>query len=498
MANRRGHTGQGTEIDITTASSMIQRMLGTALKKSDAEIVDRIEHELVENPALDKADDDEGAFINVITEDGKQFKETAGELNNKDYGNDDDRPQVTEHPDWVGRGGGMRSAAPDGEVYYPPVVEAQSLSDYLMEQLSERRLTERDMRLAEYVVGNIDSNGWLTRSPHAIADDATFDDATGTLGDVTTDEVEHVVSVVQSLDPAGVGARDLRECIQLQLRRKSGDAARLAERVVAECFEDFVAKKYDAICSSLNIDREQLKAAEKFIKATDPKPGAAYGGDTERHGNIITPDFTVEIDDNGRLVLTLPNKVPDLVISETYAAVASAPRSRDKTSSQKAEIDMIKEQVSRAKTFIEVLQQRQTTLFNTMRAIMHRQEEYFLTGDERILKPMVLKDIAEDVGRDVSMVSRATSNKFVQTPWGIKPLKFFFTEGIDSGDGNLVSAHAVKLALQALVENEDKNNPLSDSQIVAALSQQGFPIARRTVAKYREQLGILAAPQRRE
>ena len=480
---------------LTTEQKLRQRIvpwqmqLVPLLEMNVAELLDYISRELEENPAIMvKPDPDEQNLKK--TEDGKTYSESPEELQRNDYGDDDQVPMYN---------GSNRSR--DDEYYEPLAVAEESLSDDLMSQMRERDITKEEELIAEYIIGNLDNDGYLRRSPHAIADDITF---SGNL-EVETDEVKKVLAMVRELDPPGIGATDLRDCILLQLKRlDANESVRLACTIVEQYFNEFSYKHYDKICTALNITDAQLKSAIDVITGVNPKPGSAYAGsESEHRSQQLTPDFLIEIDDTDPehpdLQMTLLNNIPELEISESYTSIYNKMMQRaDKKSLQKGDVAIIKDGYERAKDFISVLRRRQEKLILTMEAIMHRQRDFLLTGDERKLKPMVLNDIAEITGLDTSVISRVTSGKYVTTPWGVFSLKHFFSEGLMHEAGEEVSTREICSVLKELVDAEDKRHPLSDEKLCADLQARGYHIARRTIAKYRERLKIPVARLRKE
>ena len=336
----------------------------------------------------------------------------------------------------------------------------------------------------------------MQRKVSAITDDIVFQ----TGNDVDEHEVEEVLQIVRDLDPAGVGATDLRDCLLLQLERERGDEAHLlAYKVVDKYFDAFIKKHYSRIISSLGIDSDKMKQVVDVIRSLNPKPGNTITGIAdESHSQQIIPDFNVDVEGD-TVNLTLLNNIPDLQVSESYSLLYNK-YSGKKPASRREEEEAadIKNKYEKASNFIKVLQQRQETLFKTMRAITLRQRDFFLTGDEMQLKPMILKDIADDTGLDVSVVSRVTMNKYVTTQWGVFPLKFFFTEGLQHESGEEVSSREIQSIIKSVVEAEDKRKPLSDLKLCDILKSKGYEIARRTVAKYRERIGIPVARLRKE
>ncbi|GAL73507.1 RNA polymerase sigma-54 factor RpoN [Nonlabens ulvanivorans] len=313
-------------------------------------------------------------------------------------------------------------------------------------------------------------------------------------------EVEQVLKVVQQLDPAGVGARDLQECLLIQLSRKrNNESTELAMKLVGESFDAFSKKHYKKILEKYHIDEDELRDAIEEIEHLNPKPGSAYAGGSTRMVEQVVPDFTIRIKD-GELELTLNGRnAPELHVSRDYSNMLKGYKeAKEKSKSQKDAVMFIKQKLDGAKWFIEAIKQRQETLFMTMSSIMYYQKEYFLTGDERNLRPMILKDIADEIGMDVSTVSRVANSKYVDTPYGTKLIKEFFSESMTNSDGEEVSTREIKKILETVIGEESKRKPLTDQKLAELLKEKGYPIARRTVAKYREQLDIPVARLRKE
>ena len=381
----------------------------------------------------------------------------------------------------------------DDEYYAPTAVSEKTLQEFLADQLGELELDETQQIIASAIVGNIEDDGYLRRSTSEIADDVTFND--GWVVDAR--QVEEMLKVVQSLDPPGIAARDLRECMLLQLRRKpQSEVVQLAITMVEKYFDEMAAMRFDTIGRKMGVSKERVEEVFKhqIRRGLNPYPGNAF----ESHSSVsqqVTPDFDVELDeDNGRVTVTLRNNIPTLQISESYALMNERLKGPGALSVKEAkEKKQIQDAYQRASMFIEVLKQRQDTLFKTMSAIVKCQPDYFMSGDERDLKPLGQQQIADIIGKDVSVVSRAISNKYVQTPWGVKSLKSFFSEDI-----NGASRHEVFDDLKKLVQNEDKAHPLSDDALCERLKAMGYKLERRTVAKYRDYLDIPSSTIRRK
>ncbi len=453
------------------------------LEMNRNEIEENVRRELDDNPALDTNEEN-------TQEEEHNDNNSSLDGNNDDndvWGNDDEDPSP-------GYRGSNRSA--DDSYYTPTAVSEKSLSDYLKEQVNEYELSDAEQAITEYIIGNLDDNGYLQRLTSAIADDVTF--KSGYV--VETKDVERVLEIIQQLDPPGIGARSIQECILIQLRRKKPtELVKLALEVVSNHFNDLGKHHYDKICGALYIDNQRFNDILKEIRKLDPKPGNAFSGDNKSALlEQITPDFEIIVDGDN-ITLTLINRIPELQISESYKKVEdSTGDKRKRSASEKIELADIKKKRDKATNYINLLKMRQERLYRTMKAIVDRQHDYFLTGDEADLKPMVLMDIAGDTGYDVSTISRSTQNKYVSTPWGIKSLKHFFTEGLSRDDGSEVSTHEVLNALKALVDEEDKRKPLTDEQLNKMLTDKGYQIARRTISKYRDRLNIPVARMRKQ
>jgi RNA polymerase sigma-54 factor len=460
-------------------------MLGMMLEKNDAEMTEFIDNKVNEIEALEKKN-----------EDGDEYDNEGGRQQERDDRHRDDDPSNEHSGDddvaaWYRYFVNNRSA--DDDYYAPTVVSEKTLQDYLIDQLGELDLDEIQQVIAHAIVGNLEDNGYLHRSASQIADDVTFND--GYI--VEAPQVEEMIKVVQSLDPPGIAARDVRECILLQLQRKPrNEDVDLAITIVDKYFDDFAAMRFDTLARKLGISQERLEEVFKsqIRRGLTPYPGNAFGSRTDR-SQQVTPDFDVEIDEeSNRLIVTLRNNIPTLQISESYEMLNERYKSGAPLSvTENKEKKVIMDAYQRASTFMEVLKQRQQTLFATMSAIVKCQQEFFMSGDERDLKPLGQQQIADMIGKDVSVVSRAVNNKYVQLPWGVKSLKYFFREDI-----NGASWHEVCDALKKLIDAEDKRNPLSDDALCKMLKDMGYQLERRTVAKYRGTLNIPSSTVRRK
>ena len=451
----------------------------------------RLKQELEENPALEGGKEDldndyDSDFDN--SSDDFDDSETIGndDINVDEYLSDD------EIPDYRTQANNYSS---DDEDKTMPYAAGTSFTQHLINQLNTYRLTDEEYAIAEFLVGSVDESGYIRRSITDIMDDLAF-----TQNVYTNEEtIEHVLRIVHQLDPAGVGARNLQECLSIQLhRREKSPDVLLAIEIIDTAFDQFTKKHYDKLIQKFDISEIQLKDAIREIEHLNPKPGGSYSGNNRIVEHVV-PDFAIRIVD-GELELTLNGRnAPELHVSREYSDMLKGYKeSKDKSKSQKDAVVFIKQKLDAAKWFIEAIKQRQQTLFVTMSAIMHYQEEYFLTGDERNLRPMILKDIADEISMDVSTVSRVANSKFVDTPYGTKLIKDFFSESMKNDQGEDVSTKEIKKILETVLEEEDKRKPLTDDALAAILKDKGYPIARRTVAKYREQLDIPVARLRKK
>ncbi|WP_188438857.1 RNA polymerase factor sigma-54 [Planktosalinus lacus] len=449
----------------------------------------RIAQEMVDNPALEggkeEQEDFDDNFSNEEYDDDHEHIDTE-DINIDEYLSDDDVP------DYKYQANNYSSDDEDKQV---PYASGTSFNEFLQTQLNTFHLTEEEEEIAKFLVGSIDESGYIRRPVQDIMDDLAF-----TQNVFTTEEtIEKVLHIVQELDPAGVGARNLQECLLLQLDRKTPTAAvSLAYRILEEAFDAFSKKHYNKLLQKFEISEDELRAAINEIEHLNPKPGGTYSGNNKIVEHII-PDFAIRITD-GNLELTLNGRnAPELHVSREYTNMLKGYKeASEKSKSQKDAVQFIKQKLDAAKWFIDAIKQRQQTLFVTMNAIMHYQEEYFLSGDERKLRPMILKDIADEINMDVSTVSRVANSKYVDTPYGTKLIKEFFSESMKNDQGEDVSTREIKKILEITISEEDKRKPLTDDKLAKILKEKGYPIARRTVAKYREQLDIPVARMRKE
>ena len=450
----------------------------------------RLKQELEENPALetgkDEADTQQDEFDDLYDNETDSESISAEDINIDDYLSDD------EIPDYRTQANNYSS---DDEEKNVPYAAGISFNQYLINQLNTVYLTDEEWSIAEFLVGSVDESGYIRRPLTDIMDDLAFTQ------NIYTDEktIEKVLHIVQDLDPAGVAARTLEECLLLQLKRKEvTPGIELAIQLLEKSFEQFTKKHYQKLIQKHNITEEQLKAAIAEIERLNPKPGGSYSGNNRIVEHVV-PDFSIRIVD-GELELTLNGRnAPELHVSREYNNMLEGYKnSKEKSKSQKDTVMFIKQKLDAAKWFIDAIRQRQQTLYITMNEIMEYQKEYFLTGDERKLRPMILKDIADGIGMDVSTVSRVANSKYVDTPYGTKLIKDYFSESMKNDQGEDVSTKEIKKILETVIGEETKKKPLTDDKLAAILKEKGYPIARRTVAKYREQLDIPVARLRKQ
>lgn len=451
------------------------------------ELEERVRQELEDNPTLDEGAEPQTPESNNDTDETDTY-ESAEEISLGDYRSEDDIPDYK-----------LQASSREQEERQPEFsyTRTSTFHEQLLEQIDLKEINEPLRETARYLIGNLDNNGYLSRPLTAISDDLAF--STGI--DIPLSVLEEALNIVQELDPPGVGATDLQECLLLQLERKRAtNAARLAYRIIHEEFEAFSRKHYDKLQKTLDISEEELREALQEILTLNPKPGNAYSDLFEDKMEQIVPDFVVENID-GELYLNLNNaNIPELHVNNSYVEMFQDWNNNkaNRTSDTKNAVLFVKQKLDAARWFIDALQQRNNTLMHTMQVILDLQKEFFLTGDEARLRPMILKDVAERTGFDISTISRVSNSKYVLTDFGIFPLKFFFSEASQTTDGEEISTREVKKILAECVAGEDKKKPLSDDKLSELLKQRGYTVARRTVAKYREQQGIPVARLRKE
>ncbi|MBE9484519.1 MAG: RNA polymerase factor sigma-54 [Bacteroidetes bacterium] len=455
----------------------------------------RIKQEIEENPALeesDNTDEDQGEIVDGSdessddsAEDDYDSKDDEFDLN--DYIDDDDIPSYKTS---------TNNQGVDDERKEIPYAAGLSFQDMLLSQLGLRILTEKQNAIAETIIGNLDDSGYLQRDISAMVDDLAFAQNI----QVADDEIMEVLQIVQEFDPAGIGARSLQECLLLQLRRKQVENNPAIDRAVfilENYFNEFVKKHYEKIMKKARVGEEELKEALNEILKLTPKPGNSLS-ETTKTNQYVIPDFIIH-NTNGELELTLNSRnAPELRLSRAYTNMLEAYAENRKDKQKKEAFMFVKQKIDSAKWFMEAIRQRQNTLFVTMNAIMEFQHKYFFSGDETKLRPMILKDIADIVNLDISTISRVANSKYVQTPFGTFLLKSFFSESMQTESGEEVSTREIKKILSECVDGENKGKPYTDEQLTNILMKKGYNIARRTVAKYREQLNIPVARLRKE
>lgn len=468
--------------------SPMQVRLVRMLEMSQPELEEAVRSEIDDNPALVAEDH----LTEDDAHDDATFGETADEIQLADYRDEDDIPTYRL---------AVRNSSPDDRPYFTEAVaDGGSLIDYLMAQLAESDLAERQLAIARYIIGNIDGNGYMTRRLGEIEDDLAFD------AGIETDpaELKRIFEVIRSLDPAGVGAVDLRDCLMLQLDRldRNDSDVMTAREIVGHYFDVYSLRHFDRLESMLGVDREALRRADELIRSLDPKPGSRFGeNEADERARHIVPDFIVETGPGDRVTVSMPNSIPDLVIEESFRLPGEdesrASRGSAAASGREREArEFISAKRDEASDFIQLLSMRRSILMDVMKAIVRWQHEFFVTDDESTLRPMVLKDLSGVTGYDISVISRATAGKYVATQRGVYPLKMFFNERVNDEEES--SSHAILAAIREIVKTEDNSSPLSDEAIVDLLHNKGFNIARRTVAKYRERLGIPVARLRKK
>jgi RNA polymerase sigma-54 factor len=447
----------------------------------------RIKKELEENPVLELESDDPENFEDQ--DNNEQEPET--DVDNDEFSFDDYMTDDDEIPTYKTT---TNNYSKDDKYIDIPFSVGITFHESLYDQLGMISLPEEDRQLAEYIIGNIDDDGYLRRDLLSISDDLAFNMNM----EVPVEKLEEILKIIQQFDPPGVGARDLKECLLLQLNRRENNNNKLARAIVTDFFEEFTRKHYEKIKKKLELTDEELKHGIDQILKLNPKPGSSYSNPLNKSNQHIIPDFILDNID-GELNLSLNQQnVPDLKINDTYLDMLHSLVKASKNKNQKDALVFVKQKVDSARWFIDAIRQRNQTLLITMSEIINFQKEYFKEGDETKLRPMILKDIAEKTGLDISTISRVSNSKYIQTHFGIFPLKYFFSEGLQKEDGEEVSTREIKKILQDCIDNEDKRKPLTDEKLTQILKEKSYNIARRTVAKYREQLGIPVARLRKK
>lgn len=446
------------------------------------ELAERVKQELIENPALEEGHDSDP---DEPLDSQSSEMQSEEEISMDDYADVDDIPETTLRRYYEGQKGA-------DEI---PFAEEQSLQESLNEQLPLTELSERDQQIASFLVGSLDDDGYLRRSLLGISDDLAIYQGI----EISEAHLIYILSVVQSLEPAGIAARSLQECLMLQLeRRKPTEVVQLARKLVRDHFDELTHKQIDRLAESTGASEEELRAAIRLITSLNPSPGLDFSSKLQDTLMTVIPDFEVTERDGELLVTLHSGDIPEVRVSHEFEEQLQDLTQREPKSKEEREASrFVKQKLDDARGFVEMIKQRNNTLITTMMAIVRLQRDYFLTGDVTLLKPMILQDVADIVGYDVSTISRVTSTKYVQTDFGIIPLKQLFSEGITNDDGDEVTTHSVKQLLKQLIEEEDKNNPLSDEALRHKLKEEGFTVARRTIAKYRDGLGIPIARLRK-
>lgn len=457
------------------------------------QIEERIKKELEENPALEEGPEEVTALSASETEEEERVEEKDTdneEFTLDDFIDDDDIPEY--------RLQSNNYSKDDDRQTDIPFSVGSSFNEYLESQLALRTLTDKQKILGEYILGSIDEDGYLRRDLTNIVDDVAFLQNI----DTSIEELEEVLAIIQDLEPVGVGARSLQECLLIQLYKKVEESATNtnAINILTQCFDEFTKRHYDKIVTKLGISETDLKAAIEEILKLNPKPGDGYNDLYNGSSQQIVPDFILEQSEDGFDLHLNARNMPELKLSSDYNDMLKSYSEADAKNKKemKEAVQFVKQKIDAAKWFIEAIKQRQYTLLLTMNAILAYQKDYFIDGDEAKLKPMVLKDVAEMTGLDISTVSRVANSKYIQTHFGVFPLKYFFSEGLQTNTGEEVSTREIKMILSECIGNEDKRKPLTDEQLTEILQKKGYQIARRTVAKYREQLNIRVARLRRE
>lgn len=466
---------QGLELKQTQKLSPLQMQTIKLLELPRQELEQRIKKELEENPVLDEEQPS-----------NEEEEQTPREVSLSDYKEDDYIPSYRMRSDLYN--------SKEERPQYNTFSVKESFTQSLQDQLGYRNLTEHQYAVASFIIGSLDDDGYLRRSLDTLVDDLSF--RAGIMSD--EEEVEQLLKVIQEFEPAGVGARNLQECLLLQMKgKKKSPEVDNAIKILKHHFNEFSNKHYQKIMNRMGISHDELKAAMSKILKLNPAPGGQIDDTYNDQAQQIIPDFTLEYRD-GKLILSMPRySIPELKVNRKYAELLmEAANSSEREKKEAA--TFVKKKLDSAKWFVEAIKQRHNTLQSTMQAIVDYQEEYFVDGDETNLKPMVLKDIAERTGFDISTISRVVNSKYIETHFGIYSLKYFFSEGLENQEGEEVSTRELKKALLECVGTENKSKPLTDDELVDVMSQRGYKVARRTIAKYRDQLGIPKARLRKE
>lgn len=467
------------------------------LELPTVELEERVHSELLDNPALEEGrepsdtDDchaDDADSYNTTDEDGEPNTDSAEDLSLGDYRNEDDIPDYKLQEN---------NYSKDDQPEDIPFSDNISFYETLKEQLDMQELSPKEKELGEYLIGSLDDDGLLRKPLDAIADELAIYQGVET----TPEELERVLTVIQDFDPAGIGARSLQECLLLQIKRKEDSPVKQAEYdIISKCCDEFTKKNKEKIMQKLGLSEQQYTEAVAELTKLNPRPGSSLGETIGKNLQQIIPDFIVDTDDDGTITLSLNSRnVPELRLSREFTEMLDE-HTRNKANQSKESKDamlFLKQKVDAAQGFINAIKQRQQTLTTTMQAIIDLQRPFFEEGDESLLRPMILKDVAERTGLDISTISRVSNSKYVQTNYGIYPLKFFFSDGYTTESGEELSVREIKRILKECINSEDKNKPYTDDELADILKDKGYPIARRTVAKYRQQLNIPVARLRR-
>ncbi|MDD3210104.1 RNA polymerase factor sigma-54 [Bacteroides graminisolvens] len=450
------------------------------------ELEDRVRAELLENPALEEGKEETAVDDLSENADNDQSDNEYDSLG--DYLTEDDIPDYKLQE---------RNKSKGEQAEEIPFSDTTSFYETLQEQLRERNLTEHQQALAEYLIGSLDDDGLLRKTLDSISDELAIYAGV----DAKEQELEEVLSIIQDFDPPGLGARSLQECLLIQIKRKEPSSLQQTElNIIEKCYEEFTRKHWDKIIQRLNLSEEEFEAAINEITKLNPRPGSSLGEVIGRNMQQIVPDFIVETFDDGSIVLSLNNKnMPELRMSREFNDMLQEHtyNKANQTKESKEAMLFLKQKMDAAQGFIDAIKQRQNTLQTTMEAIIDLQRPFFLEGDESLLRPMILKDVAERTGLDISTISRVSNSKYVQTNFGIYSLKYFFSDGYTTEDGEEMSVREIRRILKECIDSENKKKPLTDDELADILKEKGYPIARRTVAKYRQQLNIPVARLRK-
>ena len=472
---------QQLNLKLSQKLSPQQIQLMKLIQLSTLELEQKIQNEIGDNPALETGKE-EVSKDDIVDENISE----SDDLNIDDYINDDEIPSYKTE---------INNYSSNDNDKIIPVSGGISFHQNLKSQAQNLMIKTEEIPIADFLIGSIDESGYIRRDIDEIVDDLAFSQNIF----VTSDQVKNILKKVQTLDPPGVGARDLKECLIIQLKRKTSksEVLILAEKILTESFDEFSRKHYQKLIDKYKIDKDTLKLIIESISKLNPKPGGNLS--TESRNNQIIPDFILSIEDGKLNVILNRRNAPELHVSGNYKEMLKGYKeSSSKNKMDNEAVQFIKQKLDSARWFIDAINQRYQTLLITINAIINHQKEYFLNGDEKLLKPMILKDIANTIDMDISTVSRVANSKYIDTPYGIKLVKSFFSEGLKNDEGEDISSIEIKKILQELISSENKKNPLADQALSLSLKEKGYVIARRTVAKYREQLGLPVARLRKE